>query len=385
MFGKISMASACAVIFALCVARTARTQTGDLLPQLRAQTPQSIIDLAKETGDGNGNPANIEIVFDHADLDGTGKADFVVAAYLTVVDGTLRVFRENAGQLQVVADLDPEIEVGGGNFNLEIIDIDNDGKPEIVAKGSGTNVDYTLDIFKWTSSSLVEITPAGVDTTDAELFDVDHDGMMEIVTPPDCTGLRPEQRDPAAGKCKGDYKVYKFNGSEFALAFTSPTDPTGRSAGAASGVLIALPRHAVMHPDSFPLAAVAQAAQGQSSQGGVVTVRIGNLLALVAGGAPQPLDVNDIDAASLVLGRNIRPLSTQVIPPSSTDTTSGSENSATPLLQAQFDRQTVLAFLPKVQLNKPLEVGDSLALTITGKMKNGVPLQAGVTVKIVAD
>ncbi len=54
-------------------------------------------------------------------------------------------------------------------------------------------------------------------------------------------------------------------------------------------------------------------------------------------------------------------------------------------LELRFREGDVLRLLPRLQLTKPLEVGDELTLPIKGKMRNGAPFSASVTVKIVED
>ena len=100
-------------------------QKDDLEAKLRQFTPQRMADRAERVHQ------DIEIISELADLDGTGRFDFIVAAYNIGVGGTLRVFRERTDHLEVVADLDEHVDVGGANLELELMDIDNDGKPKI--------------------------------------------------------------------------------------------------------------------------------------------------------------------------------------------------------------------------------------------------------------
>jgi hypothetical protein len=45
----------------------------------------------------------------------------------------------------------------------------------------------------------------------------------------------------------------------------------------------------------------------------------------------------------------------------------------------------VLRFLPRTQLDKPLEGGDKLTLELRGKMKSGAPLRCSGVVEIVGN
>ncbi len=348
----------------------------DLEARLRALTPQRVTQIVREISKEEGtSPLEIQINFEHADLDGSGQFNFVVASYTTMLGGTLRIFRETNSQLEVVADLPPDIEVGGSRFRLELVDVDNDGKPEIKTLGHGARTHYSFRVFEWTGDSLRLVT-AHADTGDGDLEDVDGDGILEIVTPPDCTGVKPTQ--PLAD-CVGPYTVYKFNGTEFQLAFTSPVDPAGVISPTGENQEVFADR-ALMSPETFPLAAIHRALQKAQGEGGVVTVRLGNL-----GGAEQGarFDVKDIDPTILRLGRTIRSLRTEILPASAQEKGQGEAGGFRgDFLQAEFDRGEVLRFLPRTQLNKALEAGDKLTLELRGKMKNGAPLDTSVTVQI---
>ncbi|MGH9890610.1 MAG: FG-GAP repeat domain-containing protein [bacterium] len=344
----------------------AEDQTAQMESQLRALTPPRVTQLAESIEEERGAQAEVQISFRRADLDGTGEFDFIIAAYTTFVGGTLRVLRERDGQLEVVADLDADIDVGGSNFEIDLADVDNDGRPEVLTRGHGAAIHYTLAVFGWTGSTLRLLTEA-IDTVDAELEDVDGDGRLEIVTPPEC--------DNKNENCVGEYRVYRFNGLSFELASTSPTPPQ-------EGVSV-LARRALMNPRQFPLAEVRLAGQPDASVGGVVTVRLGNLSELLTGLA---ISISEVDMPTLRLGRTMRPLRTEILPADQDDWAGQGQGTFNgPFLQAQFGRQELLRFLPRLQFSKPLEPGDKLGLELRGKMKNGAPLLATVQVEIVAE
>ncbi len=346
--------------------------------KLRALTPEHLIEEARRIGDGRGNPKRINILFSRADLDGTGKFDFIVALYnMAGAGGAVRVLRQVGGQLTVAGDQDSSILVGGGRPVLELVDVDNDGIPEVSVIGFGMQTHYTLNVFEWTGESLRLLTVQGATGTgDAGLEDTDDDGVLEIVRPPDCSGVKPTQ---PLSDCIGPYRVYKFNGTEFQLAFTSPVDPTGVISPTGENLEVFGDR-ALMNPETFPLALIRQALQKAQGEGGVVTVRLGNLSGAEQGAR---FDVKDIDSTSLILGRTIRPLRTQILPASAQEGGQGQAGGFRgDFLQAEFDRQVVLQFLPRTQLSKPLEAGDKLTLELRGKMKSGAPLHTSVQVEL---
>ncbi len=371
----------------------AQAQQG-LLTELRAFTPQWLIDEARRIGDGKGNPRRIDVEFTRADLDGTGQFNFVVAVYNMGIRGTMSLFRLTGTQLQQVANVDRTINVAGSNLSIELPDINNDGRPAILVRGYGAGTHFSLLIFAWNGKSLRLLTPVDVDTSDANLQDVKGDGKLELVTPPNCVGAgTPES--PA--DCEGGFKVYQLDPvlGQFKLAFTSPTDPGNPTAGTSQAEEVFAFR-TILTPRRFELDQVLRPTHGLSREEGVVTVRLGNLRAITPGKLFSQVDVSDVDASTLVLGRNIKVLRTQFRNPEEDDEAEGHQvHPGTPsqgvppkgrfigvFLEAKFSREALLAYLPKTQPDKPLQPGDVLTVDLTGKMRNGAPLHASVAVLI---
>jgi hypothetical protein len=371
--------------------KTAIAQSCGLESQLQSLVPARILDLDKELKDAEGNPPPINIVCLRADFDGSGQFAFIVAGYGVPVASTIRIFREAGGQLQVVADLAPEFDGSSSQMDMRLADINNDGKTEIIVKSYGQNTDYGFDVIALDGNTLQILSPDG-NTLNAELFDLDGDGKLEIVTPPDTFGGSSADYPRQA---QGVYQVFKFNGTKYVLAFTSPNDPTHvlsstRANSAVFGISLVKPAH-------FSLKQIREAVEKREVDEGEIMIRIGNLRAPVDDN-PGPRSVNDLNVKSITLGRNLRPLKTEVIQGDADDRddkeatanqTDNQETHATklegPFVEAHFSRESLLQFLPHAQLTKPLAAGDVVTLEIRGKMKSGAPLFSSVTVKIAGE
>lgn len=353
---------------------------GPLETAVRAFTPQSLVQLAEGPSD------TVEVRFTRADLAGSGKFDFVVAAYMVRFGGRLRVLRQVSGKLQLAGDVEPSDDIDFGNvIQMRLEDIDNDGKPEVVIENYGSRTDYGLDVFKWTGHSLVSLLSGDFETENATLEDLNHNGKLAMVVPPNCP-------DPDA-PCKDTFKVYKFDGTQFKLAFTSPDDPTNPTSASAQPQDVFAFR-ALLKPTMFSLKDVNDRNREHDGEGeGRVSVVLGNLVSLSPGSGSNA-DATQIDLTSLILGRTVKPLSARIRKPQEADEdehekADDKQQDARskarfqgPFVEARFNRAAVLALLPKAQMDKPLAPGDVVTLNLTGKMKNGAPLHASVAVLI---
>jgi len=120
-----------------------------------------------------------------ADLDGTGTANYIVA----VSDDRVRVLKTGGGTATVVAESAPDTMIGS-NPRLRLVDLDGDGRPEIVASYPTPRASESTWIFHWTGRGLTNIGPTvtvgprhithsilGL----VEFFDIDGDGVPELV------------------------------------------------------------------------------------------------------------------------------------------------------------------------------------------------------------
>lgn len=121
----------------------------------------------------------------HVDLDGTGTANYIVA----VSDDRVRVLKTGGGTATVVAEAAPDT-MTGANPQLRLVDLDGDGRPEIVASYPTPRASESTWIFRWTGHELTNFGPTvtvgprhithsilGL----VEFFDVDGDGVLDLV------------------------------------------------------------------------------------------------------------------------------------------------------------------------------------------------------------
>lgn len=163
-----------------------------------------------ETDFQQGGPAPFRArAFELADLDGTGTANYIVAAYTNGFSAAIRVLRLQEGTAVLVSE--PNLRLLSGIFPaVKLVDIENDGRPEVSVHFSSARGSLFDWVFRWTGTELRLIGPASVDEhgdvftalVDSGFFDVDGDGTLEIVDYPDETET---------------LKIYRFDGQKFTL------------------------------------------------------------------------------------------------------------------------------------------------------------------------
>jgi hypothetical protein len=373
----------------------------DLESKLRAFTPQGIIDASNRHTNKSGRSRDIQMPHVNADLDGNGHYDYIVAGYNVFDVGTVRVFHAVNGEIEVAGDVEGNLALGCGQMKIDLLDVDNDGKPEIVLRNSGATPDYSLYVFKWTGHSLhlmnVDHSESENSFGNADFFDLDGNGVLSIVTPSSALERTDPNNPPPPGLAPSPYVAFKLKNGQYEIAFTSPTDPTGVIG--ATGENQSVVGNARMRPAQFRLKQIQEAVESErldegDEEEGRLLVQFGNLSAPVADN-PGPRSANDLELKSLVLGRNLRPLRARIV--NSTEEQEDvsdhhGEPSGTkgvrfqgPFVEAQFSRQAVLRFLPRTQLGKALAPGDAVSIDVRGKMKNGAPVFGSVSVKIVGE
>lgn len=99
------------------------------------------------------------LAYTDADLDGTGKENYIVAVYSNGFAGAIRVFKkEGTSATLVAAPTSPRIS--GILPSVRLRDVDGDGRPEIIAGFSTVNGAITSDtVWKWNGKSLHCISP----------------------------------------------------------------------------------------------------------------------------------------------------------------------------------------------------------------------------------
>jgi len=182
--------------------------------------PQRLIDDSEKRVKRGGPSPFRTSTFRLADLDGIGSQNYIVAAYTNGFSAAVRVLKLENGTATLVTE--PNLRLLGGIYPaLELVDIESDGRPEVVAffSGSGRTNDW---VFKWTGTELRLIGPASIDEygdvytvlVNSGFIDVEGDGVLEIITPPTHRPFPPALRDTI----KIDtYKIYSFDGQTYQL------------------------------------------------------------------------------------------------------------------------------------------------------------------------
>ncbi|HET6841302.1 MAG TPA: hypothetical protein VFK06_06395 [Candidatus Angelobacter sp.] len=311
--------------------------TQNLATQLLAQPPDAATQLASQQED------KLKVDFVRADLDGSGKFQFIVAFYSLEHDDQgvfFRVFQQQQPSgLQVVGEQEDDFAHGGFGISVHLVDIQGDGIPEIEVQGhqsDGAQVFH--EYFSWTEHSLhSSIDP----TADSELEDIDGDGIQELV----------------ASNGDGSFNVYKYNGTDFTLLKTLKQDPDG-VLGADGQVNIVRARFSVLKPHDFSIDEIRTALNndkdndksshdsGNDDADGRVQIIMGDLKDLHG----KAFSVEDIDPTTLVLVRNLHPIRFKVRPVQSGEEGDDHKQGVHSVLQLEFARRGVLRLLPRLKL-----------------------------------
>jgi len=172
--------------------------------------PQRLIDESEERVQRGGPRPFKASTFRLADLDGVGTQNYIVAAYTNGFSAAIRVLLLQDGSATFVTE--PNLRLLAGiRPALQLVDIENDGRPEVVAFFSQMSASTADWVFKWTGTELSLIGPASIDEhgdaytalVNAGFRDVDGDGILEIITPPQ------DEIDT--------YKLYNFDGQKYNL------------------------------------------------------------------------------------------------------------------------------------------------------------------------
>lgn len=122
-----------------------------------------------------------------ADLDGSGQTNYIIAVYCNGMNDILRVLKVQNG-VAALADEPDMPNMGGGRGSVRTVDVDGDGKPEVLLSiaGERQSEDWLL---KWNGSKLSILSPVRTDSrgklhsllSSVQLLDIDGDGLPELL------------------------------------------------------------------------------------------------------------------------------------------------------------------------------------------------------------
>jgi len=185
--------------------------------------PQALVDESQARFDRGGPPPFRTSAFKAADLNGSGTAEFLIAGYTNGFSATIRVLRKANNTASLVAE--PNLPLlGGVDSQVELLDLDGDGRPEIIISFSSARGNWANWVFKWTGTTLNLMGPSGVDEegdvstllANADFEDLDRDGKLEAINPPELSA--PEIRNTAQDINK--FEVFKLTNGQYTLMTT---------------------------------------------------------------------------------------------------------------------------------------------------------------------
>lgn len=327
--------------------------------------------------------------FTRADFDDDGSFRYVVAAYYEVcenqVTSAVRVFKEVDGRFLLRQMLPGLALRTGATMRPEIIDLENDGTPELlfrVWRGTDTSKQYSLLLFQWKEGVLQSVPVRHVDTRNASFRDLDGDGRLELVGPAHCAAYRNRKTNgraepvapggvvPGPDSCS-NRNIYSYRSGEFGRIKVQRSE-------------VRLSRMAASDQE-FSLAEV-RGLRDASEERKEFVVQLGWRY-----DPSTPGSERDLEPETLLLGRALHPL--KVI------TRSGDLDCKTQpeparhgspsrrclkgeLVEAHFDRASVARSLPRLQMGKKLEAGDRVSIPLVALMQNGDYASTDIMVSI---
>jgi hypothetical protein len=333
--------------------------TPSLDAQVQGLAPHDLVQSLANRGD-------LQVQALPADLDGSGKYDYVIATYVSpLAGGDMLVLRNVGSQLQVVGRLSPNADPGLDNGSrIKLVYVDNSGSPAIeVDTTSADGMNVTVGLLRWTGTQLVSLLPQDTILTNAYFFDPTGTGVPEIVNPEQCL---------PSGSCNGIWQIYALKNNLYSLVASSTADPSELTPP--DGEDLPLPGVVTAEPSSFGAADIL--ATTTKNQGADVLVKLGNLAPLNS--RSSSTDVSEVDLASIYAGRNLHPTSVQIIG-AVRGKAEGFDGS---FLEITLPRSGVIQYLAKAQMTKPPMPGDAVSLPVFARLKSGLALYGSVSLSI---
>ena len=354
--------------------------------QLLAQPPQAIAYQSQKAAAHGLNLAVEVKQYVQADFGGRGAFNYIVALYgLSGIDGGyLRVFKVQGNNLILAGDEEDHGSVGGYGANVQLIDVNGDGIPEIEVTGMQASGRYELlpDLYSWTGSSLHNMLSA-VKEESGELIDIDRDGVLEVVGHPVCD----VNSEGSPANCGTGYNVYKLAGSNYQFFKTFAQDPTGMTgANGHSNYVRAFctkitPRHF----------SVGELSEGKKNGPSEQEDHGDSFVQLRFGGLQQVngtmVDVGQVDTSTIVIAPQLFLVHVSVHRGDDADDEKDQNDTCRKVdngrVLVDVGRSQFLNGLQKLHLNGPLAAGDEVEVKLTAKLRDGSPVGAVFKASIV--
>jgi hypothetical protein len=175
--------------------------------------PQRLVEAAERAGDVPVDRRQCQAVVDTVP---SGAPRTILAAYTNTSSAAMLMLQSDGGGGFRVAASEPQgLDLFGSDCDVKLLDVDRDGRPEIIVTFSMMVNDITW-VMKWDGQQLVNLTPLerNPDGTgmsllrNAELVDVDNDGIPEITV----LGQYPPPSDGSPAKPDS---VFKLSGGSY--------------------------------------------------------------------------------------------------------------------------------------------------------------------------
>jgi hypothetical protein len=135
-----------------------------------------------------------------------GSAPYLAVAYSNGISGVTRLLRITADGASLVSE---HSDLDGSAPRVEILDIDNDNIPEVVASyRTGRRGERTSYLYRWDGSTLSSLSSEGgrdAGFVNASLLDLDGDGILEVLEPRSTAG-----DDAVSGSVTSGFDTYKL-------------------------------------------------------------------------------------------------------------------------------------------------------------------------------
>jgi hypothetical protein len=146
-------------------------------------TPADMVAASRQ--DPQAMPLSVDAIT--GNLDGAGHAIYLVAAYGNGLDGRIRVFKLDAAGARLATE-SKVLGMGGFGAQVDLEDLDGDGKPEVIARFGGDGNRSSAWVLKWNGTQLSSITPVSTadgvpvsELMDAVFEDLDGSGTLYAV------------------------------------------------------------------------------------------------------------------------------------------------------------------------------------------------------------